>query len=209
MSAADEAERVVPVIERLVSTTEIPVSVDTTKGSVARAALAAGAEIVNDVSGGQFDPDLVSICADRGAIFVCGHARGRNIAETHASETTPPTFDDVVDELGERLVRLPAALRRRTIVDPGIGFGKPRALNLELLARAGELGARLACPVLVGPSRKRVLGELTGRPVDDRDDATVGACLAAAAAGANMVRVHDVKRTRDALVVFEAVRARP
>jgi dihydropteroate synthase len=160
---------------------------------------------VNDVSGGRFDPDILDVTARAGAAYVCGHARGRPIAELHAAEDDPPGFDDVMLELAERLAALPLELRARTIVDPGLGFGKKTAQNLELLGRAGELGAGLARPVMVGPSRKRFLGELTGRPVNDRDDATVGACLAAVQAGADLLRVHDVKRVRDALVVYLAV----
>jgi dihydropteroate synthase len=101
-------------------------------------------------------------------------------------------------------------LRQRTLVDPGVGFGKRTPQNLELLARAGEQGALLGRPVIVGPSRKRYLGELFqhlgGRDVGARDDATVGACLAAVAAGADALRVHDVRRVHDALVAFNAVR---
>ena len=206
VSAAEEIARTRPVIERLAERARVPIAIDTTKAEVAAAALDAGAEIVNDISGGRYDPRMIPLCAERGAVFVIGHVRGGDLAATHASEAEPPTFDEVAEELAERLFALPIDLRQRTIVDPGLGFGKKLPQNLELLARAGELGARLARPVMVGPSRKRFLGELTGRPVDDRDDATVGACLAAVAAGADLVRVHDVKRVRDALTVFERVR---
>ena len=206
VGAVEEIARTRPVIERLVERTRVPVAIDTTKAEVAAAALDAGAEIVNDISGGRFDARMIPLCAERGAVYVLGHVRGADLAATHASEEQPPTFDEVAEELAERLFALPIDLRQRTIVDPGLGFGKKLPQNLELLARAGELGARLARPVMVGPSRKRFLGELTGRPVDDRDDATVGACLAAVAAGAELLRVHDVKRVRDALTVFERVR---
>jgi dihydropteroate synthase len=205
VSAAVEIARVVPVIASLAAKTQTPISVDTTKAEVAAAALDAGADLVNDISGGRFDPEIAGVCATRGAAYVLGHARGATIEEVHASEADPPSFDDVAAELAERLLDLPADLRQRTILDPGIGFGKRAAQNVELLARAGELAARLGRPVMVGPSRKRFLGEIAGRPIDDRDDATVGASLAAAAAGADLVRVHDVKRVRDALVVFERV----
>ncbi len=208
VTAAAEIDRVVPLLERLARVVELPLSIDTTKAQVAEAALQAGADLVNDISGGLFDPELVEVCARHDAAYICGHVRGTTIAEVHASEADPPTFDEVASELADRLASLPAALRARTLVDPGLGFGKRRDLNVELLARAGELGARLGRPVIVGPSRKRFLGELTGRAVDDRDDATVGACLAAVAAGADVVRVHDVKRTRDALLVFQAIRGR-
>jgi dihydropteroate synthase len=132
--------------------------------------------------------------------------RGSSIAEVHASEAEPPSFDQVAEELGERLAALPPDLRRRTIADPGLGFGKRIRQNLELSRRAGELAARLSCPVMVGPSRKRFLGQLTGHPVADRDAATIGAALAAAAAGAHVIRVHDVAGVTAALRVFGAVR---
>jgi dihydropteroate synthase len=205
IAADDELSRVLPVLEGLRARTEIPLSIDTTRAAVAAAALDAGADLVNDISGGLFDPAIVDVCASRGAAYVLGHARGRTLAEVHAGEASPPSFDEVAAELAVRVMALPIDLRQRTIVDPGIGFGKRTAQNVELLARAGELGARLGRPVLVGPSRKRFLGELTGRPIEDRDDATVGAALAAVAAGADLVRVHDVKATRDALVVFERI----
>jgi dihydropteroate synthase len=205
--AADvEIRRVVPIFEQLAGQTRAALSVDTTKAEVARAALAAGAELVNDISGGRFDPGVVAAAESAGAGFVCGHVRGDSIAAVHASEAAPPTFDQVAEELGQRLAKLPHDLRRRTIADPGLGFGKRIQENLELSRRAGELAARLSCPVMVGPSRKRFLGQLTGRPVGDRDAATIGAALAAAAAGANVIRVHDVAGVTAALRVFGAVR---
>ena len=207
VTAGEEIARVVPVIRALAGRTEVPISVDTTKADVAAAALDAGAELVNDVSGGRFDPRLVEVAAARSAALVLGHLRGHTLAEAHAAP--PPSFAEVTEELGRAVLALPRALRLRTIVDPGIGFGKGTRESLELLARAGELGARVARPVMVGPSRKRFLGELAGpppRPVGERDDLTVGACLAAVAAGADLVRLHAVKRTRDALAAFAAVR---
>ena len=203
VSLEEELARVVPVIERLASAGAV-LSVDTCKGAVARAALEAGAEVVNDVSGGLFDAGTARAAADAGALFVCGHVRGRSLDEVHAA--APPAFDEVVAELAGRLADLPPALAGRVAVDPGLGFGKQTGQNLELLRRSGELSAALSCPVMVGPSRKRFLGELTGRPVGERDAATVGAALAAAAAGAHLIRVHEVRAVRDALVVFRAAR---
>ncbi len=206
VSAEVEIARVIPILDRLAGKTRAVLSVDTTKAPVARAALAAGAELVNDISGGQFDPDIIAACAEAGAAIVCGHLRGTTIAEVHARESAPPTFDQVADELGQSLAALPPGLRRRALCDPGLGFGKRAPQNLELSRRAGELAARLSCPVMVGPSRKRFLGELTGRPVGDRDAATIGAALAAAQAGAHVIRVHDVAGVVAALRVFRAVR---
>jgi dihydropteroate synthase len=203
VDAAEELERVVPVIRGLVAR-GVPVSIDTTKAAVAAGALAAGAEVVNDISGGLFDPVLLQVTADAGAAYVCGHVRGRDLAAVHAAEQAPPTFDEVAAELAARLDALPAGLRERTLVDPGLGFGKGVAENLELSRRAGELRARLGCAVMLGPSRKRYLGELTGAPVGERDAATVGAALAGVAGGADFVRVHAVHLLAPALVVYEA-----
>ena len=205
VSAAVEIERVVPVIVALAARLPIPISIDTTKAEVAEAALAAGAELVNDISGGLFDPDIARVTAEAGAAYVCGHVRGHDLAEIHAAEEDPPGYDAVVRELGERLEALPPPLRGRTIVDPCLGFGKRTPQNLELCRRAGELAAALGCPVMIGPSRKRFLGELTGKPAGERDGATVGAALGAVAAGAHILRVHDVGRLVPALRVYEAI----
>ncbi|WP_428265202.1 dihydropteroate synthase [Haliangium sp.] len=205
VDAAIECARVVPVIEALAEAVSVPLSVDTCKAEVARAALAAGAEIVNDISGGRFDPEIVDCCAEVGAVFVCSHVRGRDLAEVHEAERDPPDFDEIAQTLAEQVAGLPAALRGRTIVDPGLGFGKRGGENLGLLARAGELGARLGCPVLVGPSRKRFIVDLVGGEMELRDRGTAGACLAAAGCGAQMVRVHDVAGLVPALRVYEAV----
>jgi len=203
VAAAEEIRRVVPVVSALVKQrAEVPISVDTTKAEVARAAVRAGAEIVNDISGGLFDPEIIEVCREEGAAYVLGHVRGRTMAEVHAAPA--PTFEELIAELGDRLDALPAALRERTIVDPGLGFGKVGAAeNLHILRRLGELRNAVGRPVMVGPSRKRFLGEILGRPAAERDDGTVGASLAAAARGADFVRVHDVRRVRDALTVFE------
>lgn len=202
---AEELERVVPVIERLAGCAGVPISVDTCKAGVAQAAVAAGAELVNDISGGCFDPALIDAVAATGAAFVCGHVRGRSLAEVHAAQAVPLGWQEVAEELAQRLARLPAPVRGRTIVDPGLGFGKGTACNLALGRHAGDLARQVSCPVMVGPSRKRFLGELTGLPVGERDAATVGAALAAVACGAHLVRVHEVGAMVQALRVFEAV----
>jgi dihydropteroate synthase len=184
---------VVPILEALAKTCELPLSIDTRKSAVARAALAAGACIVNDISGGCFDPALFEVVAERGAWLVLGHLRGAPATMQHE-----PHFDDVLaevaEELAERVARAEAAgvLPAQIVVDPGIGFGKLQQDNLTLLANVGWLGERLGKPVLVGPSRKAFLGQLTGDPVDARDVATAAACAVAVFAGANAIRVHDV-----------------
>ena len=188
-----EVARVVPILEALSKACELPLSIDTRKGAVARAALAAGASIVNDVSGGCFDPALLEIVAEQGAWLVLGHLRG-----TPATMQDAPQFHDVLaevaGELAASVARAEAAgvVPAQIVVDPGIGFGKRQQDNLALLANAGWLAERLGKPVLVGPSRKTFLGRLTGDRVDERDVATAAACAVAVFAGAHAIRVHDV-----------------
>jgi dihydropteroate synthase len=212
VSADEEIARIVPVIAGLAARVTVPLSIDTTKAEVARAALAAGAEIVNDISGGRFDPAIVDVTAEAGAVYVCSHLRGVTLSQVFAAEQ-PPSYDEVAEELASRLAALPESLRARTIVDPGLGFGKGAYEgNAALVARAGDLARDLGRPVLVGPSRKRFVAALAGAtpaaPLDPLalDLATVGACLAAVAAGAQIVRVHNVELLRPALVVYEAIR---
>ncbi len=211
VDADEEIRRVVPVIERLAARVTTPISVDTTKAAVARAALAAGAEIVNDVSGGLFDTEVPRAAAAAGAAYICGHLRGRSLAEVFTAEV-PASWDEVADELAARLAVLPAALRARTLVDPGLGFGKGAdpAGNGALIRHAGDLAARLGRPIVLGPSRKRFLARMTGAdPANTRalDAATIGACLAGVAGGADVLRVHDPGLLRAALVVYFEIRA--
>ncbi len=204
VSAEQECERVLPVIRALRDRVGVPLSIDTTKAAVARQAVEAGAEIVNDISGGRFDPEMTKVVDALGAAFVCGHVRGNALEDLHTGAQA--SFDEVLEELQESLDELPPGLRQRTIADPCIGFGKNLETNLALMRRARELSEELGFPVLVGPSRKRFLGEITGRPVGERDAATVGACLASVSGGAHMVRVHAVSMTASALKVFCAAR---
>ena len=203
-----ELARVVPVIESLAKRTRLPISVDTRKAAVARAALEAGATVVNDVSGGCFEPELLDVTARAGATVILGHMRG-----VPATMQDDPHFDDVLGEVGDELAARVAAAEaagvapERIVVDPGIGFGKRLADNLALLARRGELARRLGRPLLVGPSRKGFLGALTGDPVERRDVATVAACAVAVFAGADAIRVHDVAGGVRADAVVRALRA--
>jgi dihydropteroate synthase len=205
--AERERARVVPLIEALAKALDVPLCVDTRKAEVAEAALEAGARIVNDVSGLGFDPGLAALVARSGAGLVLGHMRG-----TPERMQQAPHFDDVVAEVGAELEASVAAARAagipaaRLAVDPGIGFGKRLEHNLALLARAGELRRRLGLPLLVGPSRKAFLGELTGDPVGDRDLPSAAACAVAVFAGADAVRVHDVAGVRRAVAVAWALR---
>jgi dihydropteroate synthase len=203
-----EIARVVPVIERLARDAGVPVWVDTRKAAVADAALAAGASWVNDVSGGLFDPDLLRVAARRGASLVLGHLRGEP-----ATMQRDVRFDDVLEEVAAELceaverAREAGVARERIAVDPGIGFGKHLEHNLELLANLDALRERVGRPVLVGPSRKGFLGELTGEPRPAaRDLATHAACAVAVFAGADAVRVHDVAGAAPAVAVARALR---
>lgn len=198
--AAEELGRVVPVIAALSGAAQRPViSVDTTRAAVAHAALEAGAQIVNDVSGGQADPEMLGVVADSGARYILQHRRG-----TPATMNSLAVYDDVVAEVRAELAEgLQAALaagipREAVILDPGLGFAKNAEHNWRILAHLEEF-ASLGCPLLIGASRKRFLaGVSSGGQVGDRDDATAAVTALAAAAGAWGVRVHDVPANLDA-----------
>lgn len=222
VAAAEELGRVVPVIRELRARGfEGPISVDTTKAEVADAALSAGADMVNDISGGLFDPDITEVVRAAGALYVLGHVRGRDIASVHAAEAAPPTAEEVAYELCERVARLPVGLRHRTIVDPCLGFGKGLPENLELIRASGRIARATGCPILIGPSRKRFVRTLLADAAHagtgparveprvssdtDVDAATVGACLAAVAAGAHFLRIHHIELLWPAVMVYQAI----
>ncbi len=194
--AAEERARVVPAVEQLSRTHTV--SIDTMKAEVADAALQAGAEIVNDVSGGTAEPDILKVAARRGAAVVLGHW-GR--AGEHRD-----IVREVCEELAQQVARAVEAgvPRGRVLIDPGLGFGKTGAHNLELVTRLGEL-KRIGCAIVVGASRKSFLGRVTGRPVGERELATAAAHTAAILHGANIVRVHDVGGQRDAVRMADAL----
>ena len=203
--ADEEMALVVPVIERLAG--RAPISIDTTKASVAEAAIAAGATIVNDVSALRADPEMAGVCADRGVSVVLMHMIG-----TPRTMQDDPRYEDVVEEvagfLGERaLFAESEGIDAASIwVDPGIGFGKTVEHNLALIAATGRF-AELGYPVLVGPSRKAFIGRIDGSGVEDRLGGTIAACLAARAGGAAMVRVHDVGAVSQAIRIAESIDA--
>lgn len=205
--ASREIERVLPVIEGLAKATSTRISVDTRKAEVAAAALEAGARIVNDVSGLRHDPSLAEVVARAGAGLVLGHLRGE---PAHMQQRVH--FEDVLAEVAEELQASSERARKagvpdeRLAVDPGLGFGKRLAHNLRLLAGVGELRRRVGLPVLVGPSRKSFLGELSGDPLHRRGQATLAACAVGVFAGADGVRVHDVAGVRRAVDVARALR---
>ncbi len=200
VSADEELARILPVIEAVAKRHCVPISVDTYKSEVAQRAVDAGAELINDVSGGLFDSKMFAVADALGVAYICGHVRGQTLSEVHEGQCDQASV--VAQELGIRLAAMPANMRGRVIVDPCLGFGKSLPCNIELMHGGGTLREHLGRPVLIGASRKRFLGELTSQDVHDREAATVGASLAAVAGGANMVRVHDVGMTRAALQVF-------
>jgi dihydropteroate synthase len=202
-----EIARTAPVIEAIAKRSNAPLSIDTRKARVAEAALDAGAQIVNDVSGLAFDPELACVAAAAQAVLILGHARG-----TPATMQRNPSYDDVVTEVAEELAEAVSRARAAGVaddqlaIDPGIGFGKRVEDNLRLLAEVGELARRLPYPLLVGPSRKAFLGAVTGDPVDERDPATWAACAIAAFGGADAVRVHDPAGAARAVAIGRAMR---
>lgn len=202
--AREELGRVVPIVRALAGA--VTVSVDTYKASVAAAALDAGAELVNDVSGGTLDPELFAVVARHGAHVIVGHLRGTP-AEMNARARYNDVVTEVMRELDQRIDAAVAAgvARDRILVDPGLGFAKTGEHNLLLLARLDAFAA-LGCPIVVGASRKSFLGTLTGKDVRERELATAAAHTAAILGGAAMVRVHDVAVQRDAIVVADAIR---
>jgi dihydropteroate synthase len=204
----EERARVIPVIAELAARigSRARISVDTYKSGTAHAALVAGATIVNDISGGLLDPDLLKVAAGEGATVVLGHLRGSPQTMMEAI-----WFGDVVMEVGEELDARVWAARaagcKEIYADPGLGFGKKLQHTLRLLAELPALCDRLGVPVMVGPSRKSFIGELTQRDPEYRAFGTAAAVAAAVKGGAAAVRVHDVAAMRDVLAVTEAIAA--
>ena len=207
---SEEKRRVLPVIEgmRRRLPPSVRISIDTYKAGTARAAVAAGASVINDVSGGRLEPEIARVAAETGAGIVLGHLRG-----APATMMENVKFGDVVEEvsseLEERLADARAAGCYETWIDPGIGFGKRLEHNIALLRALPALRARLDVPVLVGVSRKAFIGNLTGRPAGERLFGTAAAVTVAVMGGAAAVRVHDVAEMRDVVRVAEALAGSP
>ena len=210
VSPEEELARVMPVIEAAVRDhPDVPVSIDTVKARVAREALACGASIVNDVSGFRLDPAMAETCAQGGAGVIVMHSRG-DVSDM-ATFVRAQYGDDIVGEVtAELLERVDAGMkagigRERIVVDPGIGFSKRAEHSLAVLQGLGRLAAT-GFPVLVGVSRKRFIGDLTGVSTpSERVSGTVGANVAALERGARLFRVHDVRPNREALDVAWAI----
>ena len=201
VNADDELSRLLPALEAVAGAVSLPISVDTWKAPVARAALTAGAVIVNDVRGLRGDPELAGVVAESGAGLVLMYHR------RHPLPASADVTAEVIAGLRQSIAVADAAgiPRRRLVVDPGIGFGKTADQNLELLRELGRL-RDLGRPLLVGTSRKSTLGRLTGLPPEQRVEATAASVALAIAHGADIVRVHDVRemvrvgRVSDAIV---------
>jgi len=206
VSAEDEIARVIPVIRGLRRKISIPISVDTTKAQVARAALDEGADLVNDISALGFDPAMAALVAREKVPVVLMHMQGTPRTMQHS-----PAYEDVVEEVKSYLKgRVQFAVQagvdaERIVVDPGIGFGKNLEHNLALLRGLAALAA-LGRPVLVGTSRKTFIGKLLDAAPEERLEGSLAAAVATALAGANMVRVHDVKEAARALRIADALR---
>jgi dihydropteroate synthase len=208
VSAEVERDRVMPVVEALAGRLRIPLSIDTSKAAVARAALSAGASMVNDVSGLHRDPELSHVVAGAGAALVIMHGRG-----TPKTMNLEAVYDDLMADVAGELresVSLATAAGvpiEQIIVDPGVGFAKRPSHSYGVLARLPELAAALARPILVGPSRKSFMREAVGgRPAPERDWGTAAAVTAAVLGGAHIVRVHAPAEMLQVVRVAEEIR---
>ena len=205
VNEAEEHRRAIPVVTAVARAVTVPISIDTSKASVARAALDAGAVLVNDVTALRGDPDMADVVARTGAGIVLMHMHG-----TPRTMQQAPHYDDVVGEISEffeEIIRFAMAhgiVRRQIILDPGIGFGKLLVHNLTLLAQLHSF-EQFECPLLVGVSQKAFLGQLVDRPVQERQWATAAAVAMAVDRGAGILRVHDVKTMKDVVQVAAAI----
>lgn len=208
VSEAEELRRVIPVIERLTPQVRVPLSIDTMKPAVARAAVAAGASIVNDVAANRTDGEMWRLVAETGAGYVCMHMQG-----TPQTMQAQPAYANVLREVDDffhdRLKQLKdcGVAAEQVVLDVGIGFGKTVEHNLQLLAGLRSF-TKLERPMLVGVSRKSFIGKLLGAEVTDRLPGSLAAMALAVEAGANIIRTHDVAETLQAVRLAEAVMAR-
>ncbi|MEW4489877.1 dihydropteroate synthase [Thalassoglobus sp. JC818] len=207
VSEDEEIQRIRPVIEGLVKQTKTPISIDTMKASVAQVALDAGAKIINDVSGFEFDPQMVNVASQSECGIILMHMLG-----TPQTMQDDPVYDDVVREVSEYLSSRIDAISHhgidpeRIVIDPGIGFGKTAEHNLELLTNIRRLH-NTGRPVLIGHSRKRFLGKLIGRKLEERLAGTIGVSIALAQQSVELIRVHDVAAVKDALTAWHKLQA--
>lgn len=209
ITAEEELRRVLPVVTALCEQTTVPISIDTSKATVAHEALAAGAEAINDITALTGDPEMVRLAAASGCGVCAMHMQG-----TPQMMQENPTYGDVVEEVLEYLRNRRDALvaagiaPSRLALDPGIGFGKTVEHNLALLKSLNRFH-ELGCPLLLGVSRKAFIGRLLGNLQADRTAGTIGAAVAAARQGVTILRVHDVAAVRQALLLFKAIEDGP
>lgn len=204
ISLDEEMRRVVPVIKKIRQKTKVPVSVDTYNSEVAREALKAGANIVNDITGLHGDSRMADVIAEAGASVVIMHMKG-----TPKDMQSDPRYDNLVEEIYDSLASAVEMARSRGItqimIDPGIGFGKTADHNLELINRLDEFRA-IGVPLLIGVSRKSFIGKILETPVEARLEGTAAAVTASILHGADVVRVHDVREMRRVALVADAIR---
>ena len=205
ITAEEELERVLPVLERLAERLTVPISIDTYKAAVARRALEAGARIVNDISALRLDPGLASVVADTSGPYIMMHMKG-----TPGTMQSRPSYRDLLGEIKkffrERIERAvgQGIAPNRIIIDPGVGFGKTLEHNLEIISGLPSL-AELERPILIGPSRKSFIGSILGREPDGLLWGTAGAVASCIARGAQIIRVHDVREMKDLAVVMDRI----
>lgn len=207
VSEAEELARVLPVI-RALRPLGLPISIDTRNAGVARAAVEAGAVIINDVSGLRHDPAMARTAAELGVGLILMHSRA-----TPRDMQADPRYDDLIGEVTRelraacRVAEAAGVAPERIVVDPGLGFAKTADHNLRLMQSLPELAADTGKPLLLGASRKSFIGRVLNLPVDDRLEGSVAVAVAAALAGAHIVRVHDVRATARAVRMADAIRA--
>jgi len=207
VSADEEIRRTIPVVREIINTyPNALVSIDTTKYEVASKAIDAGAHFINDVSGLEKEPRFADLCRQTGAAYICMHSRG----EPKTMQDNPQ-YDNVVDEIKgffeDKLEILDKTGVQNVILDPGIGFGKKLEHNLKIIASLDHFSS-LNCPLLIGASRKSMIGQiLDGRSVDGRLSGTIAVHYQSLINGASILRVHDVQEAQDSIKIFNAVKA--
>lgn len=208
ISEKEESARVIPVVERLSEMIDVPISIDTYKSAVAKRAIDAGAEMINDISALRFDPDMKVTAAKYDVPIVLMHMKG-----TPLNMQKDPRYESLISEIINYLRESIEIAKRagidpdRIIIDPGIGFGKSikKGHNLEIIKRLSEFRT-LGKPVLIGPSRKAFIGEILGADITEREEGTAAAVSAAVLNGANIVRVHNVGMVKRVVKVIDAVK---
>ena len=206
ITIAQECDRVLPILEAIRPLTNVAISVDTTRSEVAASSLALGADMINDISGGTFDPEILKIVAESSVPIILMHMRG-----TPQTMQQLTNYDDVIASILDFLAaQIEKAIAegisaQKIIIDPGIGFAKNYEQNLEIFRRLSEL-RQLNCPILVGASRKSFIGRILNQPnPKERIWGTAAACCAAIFNGADIIRVHDVKEMREVSLVADAI----